>query len=299
MVKVSVIIPTYGMPVFLEKSIDSVINQSMKDLELIIVDDNNPNTEERNVTEKIVNNYLKKDTRISYIKHEFNKNGSAARNTGIKVAKGKYISFLDSDDEYGKDRLELCVNCIENCDDPKFAGVYTGCEFRKEGKTYLQYKNVKGGNFLIETLASTFMFCTGSNIFMKADVIRKLGGFDDSFFRHQDYEFLVRYFEKFSLLAIPEMLVIKNNENFNLPNPEKIEAVKKQYLGKYKDIIEMQSSENQKFIYSSQLISLAEMYIKSGNQKKSKVLYNKASKIKKVELKYKIRRVLLSIKYRQ
>ena len=220
MSKISVIIPTYGDPIYLDKAIKSVVNQTFKEWELIVIDDNNPETLEREKTENILKKYLF-NNKVTYIKHEKNKNGSAARNTGIKIAKGKYISFLDSDDEYALNRLEKCYNLLENKGDLLYSGVYTGCEFRRSGKTYNKFMNIKDGNFLIETLACTFMFCTGSNIFIKADTIRQLGGFDESFLRHQDYEFLVRYFEKYKLLAIPEILVIKNNDNVNAVNTQK------------------------------------------------------------------------------
>lgn len=73
------------------------------------------------------------------------------------------------------------------------------------------------------------MFCTGSNIFVRRAVIDELNGFDEAFLRHQDYEFLVRLFEKYSLIALPDILVIKNNENVNMPDVVKMESVNKQY----------------------------------------------------------------------
>lgn len=146
MIKVSVIITTYGNPVFLEKCIESVFNQSLKDIELIIVDDNDSDTEARFLTEKIVDNFIKSKRNISYLKHKFNKNGAAARNTGIAVASGKYISFLDSDDEYHVDRLYKCYEVMEMSDET-VAGVYTGCEFKRNEKTYHILKNVLNGNF--------------------------------------------------------------------------------------------------------------------------------------------------------
>ena len=86
MIQISVIIPTYGTPIFLENSIQSVLNQTFQDLELIIVDDNNPDTEARQKTEELVERYIKIDNRIRYIKHEHNKNGAVARNTGFAIA---------------------------------------------------------------------------------------------------------------------------------------------------------------------------------------------------------------------
>ena len=276
MIQISVIIPTYGTPIFLENSIKSVLNQTFQDLELIIVDDNNPDTEARQKTEELVERYINNENRIRYIKHEHNKNGAVARNTGFAVAKGKYISLLDSDDEYMPERLQKCFDMMENASD-NIAGVYTGCEFRRGAKVYHVEKNVKPGNFLVDTLACKFMFCTGSNIFVRKSVVDELNGFDGAFLRHQDYEFLVRVFEKYDLAAIPEPLVIKNNENFNLPNLDKQVAIKKQYLDKFKYIIDTLSQKDVNYIMHGNYINVAENAMAQNNFKVANEFYNKTT----------------------
>lgn len=274
---ISVIIPTYGTPTFLEDSIKSVQRQTFTDWELIIVDDNNPDTDARNTTEKIVSRYIDNDKRIKYIKHSKNRNGAAARNTGFAIAQGKFIAFLDSDDEYMPNRLQKCYDALLKA--PKvIAGVYTGCEFRRSRKTYLRYTDVVDGNFLIETLACKFMFCTGSNIFIRKDVVDELNGFDETFLRHQDYEFLVRVFERYSLKAIQEILVIKNNENINVPKVEKQISIKKQYLDKYHYLIEKLSQKEVKHIMHANYIGIAEIAMAQNEFKVARIYYNMAQK---------------------
>lgn len=293
MYKVSVIIPTYGLPDNLNFAIDSVLNQTYKNLELIIVDDNNPESLNRKKTEELVSQY--DDKRIIYLKHPKNLNGAAARNTGIKKAKGDFIAFLDSDDEYTNDRIEKCVNAIIRINDIKYAGVYTGCEFRRNSKVYKLFSKVETGNFLKETLACNYMFCTGSNLFIRKKVIDELNGFDERFLRHQDYEFLVRLFEHYSLYSIKEILVIKNNDNKNVPNVEKMIEIKNQYLNKYKYIIEKMSEKDQMYIFYNQYIQIAEASIKSRNRELFKKYYNMANKCKHVDIYEKIRIFLLTI----
>lgn len=276
MVKVSVIIPTFGIPLYLKKTIDSVLQQTLVDFQLIVIDDNNPNTKARAQTQNLVKSYVDKDNRVCYFQHEFNKNGAAARNSGLSIATGKYISFLDSDDEYMPNRLQLCYDAMEHSSND-VAGVYTGCEFRKKGRSYLKYLEVKSGNFLIETLACKFMFCTGSNIFVRKSVVEELNGFDETFIRHQDYEFLVRVFEKYSLLAIPKLLVIKNNENLNLPSPENLIEIKKQYISKYKYIIDHLSRQEVNYIMHSNLINIAECAMNKNNIRIANSFYQKAN----------------------
>lgn len=295
MIHVSVIIPTYGKPLFLEKSIKSVLNQTEKSIELIVVDDNNPDTDARKQTEKLLKQYLQ-DSRVTYIKHDKNRNGSVARNTGIKQAKGKYIAFLDSDDEYLPTRIEKCYHIMEKSS-PKVAGVYTGCEFRKDGKAYSTYTAVKPGNFMIETLACTFMFCTGSNLFIRKSVIDEINGFDGSFLRHQDYEFLVRVFRKYILDAIPEILVIKNNENFNLPNIEKMIEIKQQYLNKFQKEIDSLDIPEQKYIYHKQFIQIAEAALRSKRIDIANLYYHKAQKYGPLSMRERLRKVVFRMQY--
>lgn len=279
--KVSVIIPTYGVPQFLDKAISSVLNQTMGDLELIIVDDNNPETEARKRTEELVEKYVNADSRVKYLKHSKNMNGANARNTGIAEASGEYIAFLDSDDEYMLNRLEKCCAVMDSSVS-KIGGVYTGCEFRKGGVVFNTIKDVPAGNFLVETLACTFMFCTGSNLFVRSSVVAELNGFDGTFLRHQDYEFLVRLFENYDLAAIQEVLVIKNNENFNLPNTEKTISIKEQYLAKFAPVIERLDKDKQRYIYQSQYILMAESGMRFKNYAVGKKYYKIAKQYGKL-----------------
>lgn len=294
MPKVSVIIPTYGVPKYLGNAISSVIQQTYSDLEIIIVDDNDPASQNRKLTENIVDQFSSKDTRIIYLKHPKNLNGAAARNTGIRASSGEYISFLDSDDEYKLTRLERCINVLSNAPE-RYGGVYSGCEFRRGNRVYSRIKEVPSGNFLVETLAGTFMFCTGSNIFMKRGIISQLAGFDSSFLRHQDYEFLVRYFEHYSLIGIDEILVMKHNDNLNRPSVEKMIAIKSQYLEKYKAIIDKLSLDEQKYIYRSHYISIAEQALLENKIILSRTYYQKTTILSKLTNKESIRRFLIGI----
>lgn len=293
MVDVSIIIPSYGEPIFLEKSIKSVLAQTFENWELFVVDDNNPNTKAREMTEGLMNEFLT-DSRIHYLKHPKNLNGAVARNTGLAEAVGKYIAFLDSDDEYMPERLEKCFDLMEKQPE-NVAGVYTGCEFRRGGRVYHVETNVKGGNYLVQTLACTFMFCTGSNIFVRKNVVDEINGFDGQFLRHQDYEFLVRIFKKYDIAAIQEVLVIKNNENMNLPNVKKMTDIKNQYLGKFDGLIKKLPQKDQDYIYHSQWLSIAEAAQRARNYKTAKEYYKKAAQYGGLSMKETARRLAFRV----
>lgn len=294
MIKVSVIIPTFGKPIFLEKAIKSVFNQTLDSIELIVVDDNNPDTEARILTEDLVTKFKNSEQKIIYLKHDCNKNGAVARNTGFSAANGKYISLLDSDDEYYPERIVKCFNKMEQCS-AKIAGVYTGCEFRKSGKKYHVKKNVQAGNFLVSTLACSFMFGTGSNIFFRKSVVDELNGFDETFLRHQDYEFLVRVFEKYAIEAIPEVLVIKNNENLNVPNVKKMIDIKAQYLNKFKPIIQGLQETDQKYIYHTKNVSIAEHALRTRELSIANDYYMHAKEYGSLTMKEVFRRIMFTI----
>ena len=94
MEKLSIIVPVYNVYPYLRQCLDSIINQTYKKLEIIVVNDASPYSED----DEICKEYATRDERIIYIKHEVNKGLGGARNTGIKAATGKYIAFIDSDD---------------------------------------------------------------------------------------------------------------------------------------------------------------------------------------------------------
>lgn len=290
--KVSVIIPAYGRTDFLSDAIDSVFTQTLDNYELLIVDDNDPSSHYRAETTKIIERHRVVGREIIYLQHDCNRNGAAARNTGIRNSSGEFISFLDSDDCYFPTRLEQAVATLER-EPEHVGGVYTGVEFRRRGKIFNVFKNMPAGNFLVETLACRFKLGTGSNLFLRRKVVERLEGFDESFWRHQDYEFMVRFFEKYDIATIGSELVIKNNENFNLPNFAKLLQIKSQYLVKYQKNIEALPKHEQSFVLRSNYTSLGELALMEGLRCESSEMYAIARHHGDLGLKNHMRRITL------
>ena len=286
---VSVIIPTFGKPDRLKRTVTSVLEQTYSDFELLIVDDNDPTTEARNLTSRLVDKMIKKDERIKYICHDRNKNGSAARNTGIRTARGKYLSFLDNDDEYHKRRLERCVEALEKSIDNRAKCVYTGCEYRKNNFTYRIMKNVHSGNFLVEFLQLSFNLFTGSNIFILKDAVEYLNGFDESFVRHQDIEFLIRYFRKFDIIGLSEVLVIKNIDNNNKPTAKESEDIKQHLFETFDYVIADLSPMDRNKVYAAHYRQLAEQYLLEKKIGKAINYYKEVKKNNCLSFKYILR----------
>lgn len=107
MIKVSVIVPVYNVEDYLIECLTSIINQTLKEIEIICIDDCGTDN-----SINILKEYAKKDDRIRIISHKENKGLGPARNTGINEAKGEYISFIDSDDYISRDYLENLYNTI-------------------------------------------------------------------------------------------------------------------------------------------------------------------------------------------
>jgi glycosyltransferase involved in cell wall biosynthesis len=124
--KVSVIIPVYNVEKYLSRCLDSVINQTIKDIEIICVND----CTQDNCNE-ILKRYQKYDNRINIIKHDKNRGLSAARNTGLSNMHGKYIYFLDSDDWIDSDYIEKMVLAIEQNAVPIILNTNIFCHYEK------------------------------------------------------------------------------------------------------------------------------------------------------------------------
>lgn len=108
MPKISVIIPIYNVEKYLPECLDSVVNQTLKDIEIICVDDCGMDN-----SIKIAEKYAQNDSRFKILRHSQNKGLGPARNTGLKNASGEYIFFLDSDDYLKEDILEKLYNKIK------------------------------------------------------------------------------------------------------------------------------------------------------------------------------------------
>jgi len=108
MCKISVIIPVYNVENYLTQCLDSVISQTYNNLEIIIVNDKSPDN-----SQQIIDKYAAKDSRIKSVIHKQNKGLGGARNTGISIATGDYIAFVDSDDYIKPDTYEILVNEIK------------------------------------------------------------------------------------------------------------------------------------------------------------------------------------------
>ena len=147
--KISLIIPVYNVEQYLPECLDSCINQTLNEIEILCIDDCS-----KDGSVKIIKKYCKKDPRIKLISHDVNKGLGAARNTGIENARGEYIWFIDSDDFIDLNSCQLFYDNAHNnnCDLLLFQGKSFYDD--KKGRTYIidDYYNdfLKNKNFSIK-----------------------------------------------------------------------------------------------------------------------------------------------------
>lgn len=251
MPKISCVITTYKGAEYLARSIESVISQTYTDWELIVVDDNDQDTICRRQTEKVMKNYAS-NPKIIYIQHKENRNGAVARNTGILAATGEYICFLDDDDFYLKERFQKCLTVAESCD-----GVLTDVIICRSNRLLNYYEIYPVSDLTKELFLNSNYLGTGSNLFLRRNIVNQISGFDESFIRHQDVEFMIRYATVASIGILNEPLVVKNNDSTsNVPRYDNLLKVKEQLNEKFRSNISQMNQEEKDRFMINQYIDL-------------------------------------------
>ncbi|PVE67193.1 glycosyltransferase family 2 protein [Priestia megaterium] len=249
---VSVIIPTYKRPLKLSRAINSVLNQTYSNIEILVVDDNNPNTSERKETEELMSQY-ENNNQVKYLRHECNKNGSAARNTGFKNSSGEYIMLLDDDDEFLPRKVEVQVKCLES-KDGSWGACYTKYKRLRNGKVDTICAENSEGNLYFEELCRNLFIQAGSNLMVRRSVFKELNGFNESFSRNQDIEFAVRLLKKYKLAYVDEMGLIYHRHLASEKRFFDMEKITNQYIENFQSYIDELSDSNKKKFY--QMVNL-------------------------------------------
>ena len=216
---VSVIIPTYNRADLVRRAIQSVLSQTYRNFEIIVVDDGSTDN-----TEEIVRSF--KDSRICYIRYKENRGGSAARNTGIKAARGEFIAFLDSDDEWLPSKLSKQMAIFQAA--PEQLGVvYCGVYF-------VDYQSDR----IIETIVPDYrgnilkvILSRGSGPSLPSTVVRKecfgrVGLFDERFLSYQDTDLWIRISQMYEFDFVEDCLmrVSRNHEQISTDDKARLKG---------------------------------------------------------------------------
>jgi glycosyltransferase involved in cell wall biosynthesis len=228
---VSVVVPTYNRADLLQRAIDSILNQTYSDFELIIVDDASTDN-----TQAVVDEY--DDPRIKYVEKEQNEGGAAARNTGIQHSCGDFVAFCDSDDEWIETKLEKQTEVIKT---HECTAVY--CRHYVVEDEYDAFRRSSGelrsGDIRADLLQG---WCPASTSFflVEKESLRAVDGFDPQLPSFQDYDLWLRLAQDHTFCYVDEHLVIKHNHHGEqlATSPEKRSEGLKYFLEKWEKEIQ-------------------------------------------------------------
>ena len=193
---ITVLMPVYNAEKYLAEAIDSILNQSFDNFELLIINDGSTDN-----SEKIILSYS--DNRIRYVKNEKNIRLIATLNKGIEVAKGKYIARMDADDVSLLNRLRVQFEFMESNPDVALCGSW----FELIGDRTGIAKYVPGHNEIMMRMLYQCHFCHPSVVMRKSMIDTFEVKFDAAYIHAEDYEFFVRIGEKYKLANIQTALL--------------------------------------------------------------------------------------------
>lgn len=212
---VSVIIPTFNRANVIKRAIESALNQTYENIEIIIIDDGSMDN-----TDAIIGEIM--DDRIRYYKNGSNVGPSEARNIGVQYARGEWIAFLDSDDEWFPDKLE---RQIEKYKEDDYGLVYCPYMYSKDSREFqtpsknLKKEEVEG--YIYTSILRNNTIGTPT-ILMKKDVFQSCGGFDKEIKAFEDWDLALAVAKDFKIGYVSEPLVkahfSENSVNYNHAN---------------------------------------------------------------------------------
>jgi len=213
---VSIVVPTYNRGYCIEESLESALNQTYKNIEVIVVDDGSTDN-----TQEILNT-LARERKVKYFYQE-NQGPSAARNLGVERAGGKYLAFLDSDDTWTEDKIEKQMKFLK--ENPQFKMVVSEGIGARELEGYSRRYRVGVGNDLVdkkeELIKAIFyarIWLCLVTILVEKDAFKRVGGFDEELFSGEDRFFAMNFLTKYKIGFLEEVVFYRGTQDDNLTN---------------------------------------------------------------------------------
>ncbi|MFE4104662.1 glycosyltransferase family 2 protein [Almyronema epifaneia] len=195
----SIIIPTHNRPHLLEKAVKSALQQTLKNIEVIVVDDaSDPPAQ------------LADHPQLSVIRLSTSHGGAGARNVGTQAAQGRWITYLDDDDQLLPHMAETSLKALAATDLPPPVAVISGIEVVDETGQHQEERlpppvRFKGCYFSLEDLEPGCSYNTKQTLVVERDVIEKIGGWDENFRSRVHSELFLRLNLACSIVGIPEV----------------------------------------------------------------------------------------------
>lgn len=275
---ISVVLPTYNGSKYIKQSIESIINQTYKEWELIVIDDCSTDD-----TNKIVQEYTLKDNRIKLYKNETNKRLPASLNTGFAKTSGEYLTWTSDDNIYKENAFEKMIEYFQLNSDVGF--VFSNMTIIDENG------NIKQKNSYIPSSMEEIKYknIVGASFMYKREVYKTIGDYDTSKFLIEDYDYWLRISRKFKIRFINDSLYFYRTHSGSLTeskNSQMLEAKIKLYeeeLSNDKNL----SKESTALIYNE--LAIASLGIGNYKQMKKYVKMFKSINISNVSLNKKVK----------
>lgn len=250
---VSCVVPTYKRSDSLDRAIESILNQTYKQFEILIVDDNEPDDEYSKTVKKRLEKYSSYSN-VIYLSQGKHVNGASARNYGILRAKGEFIAFLDDDDEWLPTKLEKQIHYLKQ--HPQYDGCSCYISEFSKGKLIRSAKPYTTDNILLKIFTREVGIGTPT-LLLKKECLLDAGLFDVNLKRHQELQLLIYFTYKYSLGVYPEHLVnVHIDSAINHPNIERFIEIKKDFFHSVHEMYAAFNKHDQKTIKSAHLYEI-------------------------------------------
>lgn len=187
---VTVVIPSYNRAAFLGRAVANACTQSYRELEIVIVDDASSDD-----TRSVADSFA--DPRVRYIRHSANRGVSAARNTGVRAARGEYVAFLDDDDQWKPDKIAKQLAAMVDCDAVLTAAIANGRLLRRHYGRRVTQDDLRRGSF------------DPSSFMAKTRVLRE-EPFDEQLAQGEDWDLFIRIARRWTIGWVAEPLLLYN-----------------------------------------------------------------------------------------
>lgn len=251
---VSVVIPSYSRPKSLESAIESVLNQTHKNVEVIVVDDNNPDSVWRRETSILMEKYSG-NSKVIYVLNDKNSERSYSRNHGVAESHGQYVMFLDNDDEYLPEKIESQLSAIIAAGD-EYQMSYSNYVRVRAGKIICKCGEQRSGNLIVDAMSRNLFIHPGSNLLVRKEVFLQAGGFDESISINEDIELLVRLFTFTKIVFCPILGLVVHFDQPSTSNCN-FEEITKDFQRRISRILNTVSKENQAIIRKNHGLQIA------------------------------------------
>ena len=273
--KISVVIPTCNRAHFLQAAIQSVLNQTFQDFEIIIVDDASEDG-----TEQVIRSF--DDSRIRSIRHESNRGQGATRNAGVRQASGEYVALLDDDDEWLPQKLEKQTVLLDKA--PARVGlVYTGFWKIDAGTGRLIASAIpEKRGYVFNDMCADNWIGTCSTVLLRRRCFETTGLFDEGLTAGADYDMWLRISKEYDIEYIREPLVVYRVHGDRIStNCDSLIRGREELLRKHGSIFAMKPKN-----YSKLYLFLGVQYCNNNNVKKARESFLKAIKIYPFEIRH-------------